>query len=184
MVKSVRRAAAGAVAVMTVSALFTGCGSKNTAAQNPDSPYPDFTATFLQGPPNQDYMEAKPLSKDGHRFWMLPATPQTTQWGVYDNNIAPVLHIDSGDTVAIQTVPAGGGQVAPGINEGQIEKINGAVKNRGPHTMTGPIYVNGAELVVGGSGRPEGLERGFFVKPTIFSEVTNDMDIAREEIFG
>ena len=35
--------------------------------------------------------------------------------------------------------------VAPGINEGQIEKINGAVPNRGPHTVTGPIYVNGAE---------------------------------------
>jgi acetamidase/formamidase len=90
-------------------------------------------------------MEAKPLSKDGHRFWMLPATPQTTQWGVYDNTIAPVLRIEPGDTVAIQTVPAGGGQVAPGINEGQIEKINTAVPNRGPHTVTGPIYVNGAE---------------------------------------
>ncbi|MCB0930760.1 MAG: acetamidase/formamidase family protein [Mycobacterium sp.] len=90
-------------------------------------------------------MEAKPLSKDGHRFWMLPATPQTTQWGVFDNSIPPVLRIDPGDTVAIQTLPGGGGQVAPGIEEGQIETINGAVHNRGPHTVTGPIYVNGAE---------------------------------------
>lgn len=85
------------------------------------------------------------MAKDGQRFWMLPATPQTTQWGVYDNATAPVLRIDPGDTVAIQTLPAGGGQVAPGINEGQIEKINTAVPNRGPHTVTGPIYVNGAE---------------------------------------
>lgn len=140
------RIALTATSVTAVAALLMSCGSAaKDSAKNPDSPYPDFTATFLQGPPNQDYMEAKPLSKDGHRFWMLPATPQSTQWGVYDNNIAPVLKIDSGDTVAIQTVPAGGGQVAPGINEGQIEKINGAVKNRGPHTMTGPIYVNGAE---------------------------------------
>jgi len=135
-----------ATAGVTVSALLAACGSSTTGgAKNPDSPYPDYTATFLQGPPNQDYMEAKPLSRDGHRFWMLPATPQTTQWGVYDNAIAPVLRIDSGDTVAIQTLPAGGGQVAPGINEGQIEKINGAVHNRGPHTVTGPIYVNDAE---------------------------------------
>src|SRR5690606_34198159 len=38
--------------------------------------------------------------------------------------------------------------------------------------------------VVGGAGRPEGLDRGYFVKPTIFADVTNDMTIAREEIFG
>lgn len=135
-----------ATALVVVVSLLSACGRgpAGTAA-DPDSPYPDYTATYLLGPPNQGYMEAKPLSKDGHRFWMLPATPQTTQWGVYDNDIAPVLRIDSGDTVAIQTMPAGGGQVAPGINEGQIEKINTAVPNRGPHTVTGPIYVNGAE---------------------------------------
>jgi acetamidase/formamidase len=132
-------------ALVGTVALLAACTSRHVGTTDPDSPYPDYTATFLQGPPNQDYMEAKPLSKDGHRFWMLPATPQTTQWGVYDNDIAPVLRIDSGDTVAIQTVPAGGGQVAPGINEGQIEKINTAVTNRGPHTVTGPIYVNDAE---------------------------------------
>lgn len=134
------------VTALSLSVAVAACGTKSTGtASDPDSPYPDYTATFLQGPPNQDYMEAKPLAKDGHRFWMLPATPQTTQWGVYDNTIAPVLRIDPGDTVAVQTVPAGGGQVAPGINEGQIEKINTAVPNRGPHTVTGPIYVNGAE---------------------------------------
>lgn len=137
--------AAALVAVVSLSAAVAACGAKPGTASDPDSPFPDYTATFLQGPPNQDYMEAKPLAKNGHRFWMLPATPQTTQWGVYDNDIAPVLRIDSGDTVAIQTVPAGGGQVAPGINEGQIEKINTAVPNRGPHTVTGPIYVNDAE---------------------------------------
>ena len=42
----------------------------------------------------------------------------------------------------------------------------------------------GARLVVGGTGRPEGLDRGYYVKPTVFSHVTNDMTIAREEIFG
>jgi aldehyde dehydrogenase (NAD+) len=42
----------------------------------------------------------------------------------------------------------------------------------------------GATLVAGGPGRPEGLNKGFYVKPTVFANVTNDMTIAREEIFG
>ena len=42
----------------------------------------------------------------------------------------------------------------------------------------------GAKLVTGGEGRPAGLEQGYFVRPTVFSEVNNDMTIAREEIFG
>jgi aldehyde dehydrogenase (NAD+) len=42
----------------------------------------------------------------------------------------------------------------------------------------------GATLVTGGAGRPEGLTKGYFVKPTVFANVTNDMTIAREEIFG
>jgi acyl-CoA reductase-like NAD-dependent aldehyde dehydrogenase len=42
----------------------------------------------------------------------------------------------------------------------------------------------GAKLVCGGPGRPEGLARGYYTRPTIFSNVTNDMTIAREEIFG
>jgi aldehyde dehydrogenase (NAD+) len=42
----------------------------------------------------------------------------------------------------------------------------------------------GATLLAGGLGRPEGLEIGYYVKPTIFADVTNDMTIAREEIFG
>ncbi len=41
-----------------------------------------------------------------------------------------------------------------------------------------------AKLVAGGLGRPEGLTTGWFVRPTIFADVTNDMRIAREEIFG
>lgn len=42
----------------------------------------------------------------------------------------------------------------------------------------------GATLVAGGPGRPEGIDKGFFVRPTIFANVSNDMTIAREEIFG
>ena len=42
----------------------------------------------------------------------------------------------------------------------------------------------GARLVAGGLGRPEGLNKGYFVRPTVFADVNNDMTIAREEIFG
>ena len=73
---------------VALAALVASCGSSpgNTSA-NPDSPYPDYSVTYLQGPPDQAHMEAKPLATGGHRFWMLPATPQTTQWGVYDNGV-------------------------------------------------------------------------------------------------
>jgi aldehyde dehydrogenase (NAD+) len=42
----------------------------------------------------------------------------------------------------------------------------------------------GARLIVGGEGRPAGLEQGYFARPTVFANVSQDMDIAREEIFG
>src|ERR1700679_810508 len=42
----------------------------------------------------------------------------------------------------------------------------------------------GATLVTGGPGRPDGLDKGYYVKPTVFANVTNDMSIAKEEIFG
>src|SRR5258706_6717150 len=42
----------------------------------------------------------------------------------------------------------------------------------------------GATLLTGGPGRPDGLERGYFVRPTVFGNVSNQMTIAREEIFG
>ena len=42
----------------------------------------------------------------------------------------------------------------------------------------------GATLAAGGPGRPDGLNKGYYVRPTVFANVTNDMTIAREEIFG
>ena len=42
----------------------------------------------------------------------------------------------------------------------------------------------GAKLVAGGTGKPEGLDKGYFVKPTAFADVNNQMEIARTEIFG
>ena len=46
------------------------------------------------------------------------------------------------------------------------------------------VIDEGATLVTGGTGRPEGLNRGYYVRPTVFGNVRPDMTIAREEIFG
>jgi len=65
---------------------------------------------------------------------------------------------------------------------------HGPVANRAQYgrvqVMIEKGLAEGARLVCGGSGRPDGLERGFFARPTVFSEVTTGMAIAREEIFG
>ena len=71
--------------------------------------------------------------------------------------------------------PKGNARMGPVISEAQWTKIQGLIN-------TG--LEEGAELVTGGPGKPEGLEKGYFVKPTVFRNVTNDMTIAREEIFG
>ncbi|MGO1076077.1 aldehyde dehydrogenase family protein [Inquilinus sp. CA228] len=65
--------------------------------------------------------------------------------------------------------------MGPLVNQAQYERIQHFIR-RG--------LEEGATLVAGGEGRPEGLPRGYFVKPTVFDNVRNDMDIAREEIFG
>mgnify|MGYP000329833350 FL=1 len=68
-----------------------------------------------------------------------------------------------------------GGHIGPVISDLQYEKIQGHIE-RG--------IADGARLIAGGPGKPEGFETGYFVKPTIFADVTNDMSIARNEIFG
>jgi len=66
-------------------------------------------------------------------------------------------------------------RLGPVASEAQFSKVQGLIE-------TG--IEEGAELVAGGLGRPEGLDAGYYVKPTIFAGVRNDMTIAREEIFG
>lgn len=70
---------------------------------------------------------------------------------------------------------AEGVTMGPVANRAQFEKVQ---------TLLQKGVAEGARLLAGGPGRPEGLDRGYFVKPTIFADVTNDMTIAREEIFG
>jgi aldehyde dehydrogenase (NAD+) len=70
---------------------------------------------------------------------------------------------------------AQGVTMGPVANRNQFEKIQRLIQ-------TG--IDEGATVVIGGPGRPEGISKGYFVKPTIFANVNNDMTIAREEVFG
>lgn len=67
------------------------------------------------------------------------------------------------------------GSIGPVANETQFNRIQALIKEG---------IAEGATLVTGGLGRPDAMTQGFYVKPTIFADVKNDMTIAREEIFG
>jgi aldehyde dehydrogenase (NAD+) len=71
--------------------------------------------------------------------------------------------------------PNGNANIGPVVNKTQWEKIQRLIKAG---------IDEGATLVTGGLGRPEGLDKGYYVKPTVFANVKNDMTIAKEEIFG
>ena len=65
--------------------------------------------------------------------------------------------------------------LGPVVSETQFNKIQNLIETANSE---------GTRLVTGGAGRPAGLNRGYFVKPTVFGDVSNDMTIAREEVFG
>ncbi len=77
--------------------------------------------------------------------------------------------------VKVADPDAQGVTIGPVVSEVQFKKIQGLIQKG---------IDEGATLVAGGTGRPEGLAKGYYVKPTVFANVKNDMTIAREEIFG
>jgi aldehyde dehydrogenase (NAD+) len=90
----------------------------------------------------------------------------------YDEIVAAVKDFVEALPVGLPSDPAS--QVGPLISEKQRTRVEGYIEKG---------IEEGARLVCGG-GRPEGLERGYFVQPTVFADVDNDMTIAQEEIFG
>jgi aldehyde dehydrogenase (NAD+) len=74
-----------------------------------------------------------------------------------------------------KTADAGPGTIGPVVSEVQFNKIQALIQKG---------IDEGATLVAGGPGRPENMNRGYYVRPTVFANVRNDMTIAREEIFG
>jgi aldehyde dehydrogenase (NAD+) len=83
--------------------------------------------------------------------------------------------IAAAESVTVGPADLEGRHIGPAVSEMQFDKIQGLIQ-------TG--IDEGARLVAGGTGRPENLNRGFYIRPTVFADVTPDMTIYREEIFG
>ena len=79
------------------------------------------------------------------------------------------------DDTKVGDPAAEGTSIGPLSSKAQFEKVQSLIRKG---------IEEGAELIAGGPGRPEGISKGYFAKPTVFAGVSNDMTIAREEIFG
>jgi len=82
---------------------------------------------------------------------------------------------DEANKITVDIANKKGEHIGPVISKNQFDKIQNLIKSG---------VEEGATLVAGGPDRPEGLGRGYFVRPTIFTDVSNNMRIAKEEIFG
>ena len=82
---------------------------------------------------------------------------------------------DAAEAITVNSGKLEGRHIGPVVSEMQFNKIQDLIQQG---------IDEGARLVTGGTGRPEGLNRGFFVRPTVFADCNNDMTIMREEIFG
>jgi aldehyde dehydrogenase (NAD+) len=100
-------------------------------------------------------------------------TRMLVERSIYDRAVE--IAAETANKTKVGTAHEGGNHIGPVVSQAQFDKIQGLIQ-------TG--IDEGARLVAGGIGRPEGVNRGFFVRPTVFADVTNNMTIAREEIFG
>src|SRR5882757_11071003 len=87
--------------------------------------------------------------------------------------LVPVKHYQN--AVGIACAALEDLKLGPVANRAQFERVQSLIAKG---------IAEGARVAAGGLGRPDGIERGYYVKPTIFANVRNDMSIAREEIFG
>ena len=100
-------------------------------------------------------------------------TRMLVEKSIYNKTIEKVKEVAAKTKVDIPSKK--GGHIGPVVSKTQFEKIQ---------TLIQKGIDEGAKLVAGGTGKPEGLEKGYFVKPTAFADVNNNMQIARTEIFG
>jgi acetamidase/formamidase len=103
-----------------------------------------FACPLAGGAEQRDASES-PAHASPSKHYFLPATPENVQWGWYDTGEKPRLVIDSGDTVSIETISHSLGQIKPGADMDQIVKLRKENDGGGPHSITGPVYVSGAE---------------------------------------
>ncbi|MDU9002999.1 aldehyde dehydrogenase family protein [Sedimentitalea todarodis] len=95
------------------------------------------------------------------------------QRDIYDQAVETAAEV--AQKVTVGNAHEEGRHIGPVVNELQWNKIQDLIQKG---------IDEGARLVAGGSGRPDGFNKGYYVKPTVFADVNNQMTIAREEIFG
>ncbi|MGF7005719.1 aldehyde dehydrogenase family protein [Aminobacter sp. BE322] len=100
-------------------------------------------------------------------------TRMLVQRPVYDKAVDIAARYTA--TVRVGQPAEDGDHIGPLSSDVQFDKVQGMIEAG---------IKEGARLVAGGLGRPEGFNRGYFVRPTVFADVNNDMRIAREEVFG
>ena len=100
-------------------------------------------------------------------------TRMLVEKSIYDRAVKEA--IEEANSTKVDISSKKGGHIGPVVSKIQYDKIQNLIQSG---------IDEGANLVAGGLNRPEGLNEGYFVKPTIFADVTNNMKIAREEIFG
>jgi aldehyde dehydrogenase (NAD+) len=88
---------------------------------------------------------------------------------------AAAIAADVANTIRVGDPRGEGVQVGPLVSAQQWEKVQALIQKG---------IDEGATLAAGGTGRPQGLSKGYYARPTVFADVSNDMTIAREEIFG
>lgn len=101
------------------------------------------------------------------------ASRMLVERSVYDRAVELAAEAAAGFQVGMPDTP--GGHIGPLVSKPQFERVQGYIESG---------IGAGARLVAGGRGLPDGFNRGYFVRPTVFADVTPDMAIAREEIFG
>src|SRR3970040_649152 len=89
--------------------------------------------------------QQRTVTLEGQKLHILPATLETTQWGWLDPKEPSKLTMRWGEWVAIETMMHAHTQITPGTTMEEIVKLRLATPGGGPHSVTGPVYVEGAE---------------------------------------
>jgi acetamidase/formamidase len=103
------------------------------------------TQLLAQAPQKKAVANSSGAEMAAGKHYTLPATPETVQWGWLDPNEKPKLTVKSGDTISIETMMHSMDQIKPGVAMDEIVRLRLANPGGGPHSVTGPIYVEGAE---------------------------------------
>jgi aldehyde dehydrogenase (NAD+) len=152
--------AVGKAAAATVKRVALELGGKNPNIILPDA---DFPVAVTRG--------VKHVMQNSGQSCNAP-----TRMLVPTSRMEEVIQIakEAAETTVVGD-PTGNAEIGPVVNKTQWEKIQRLIRSG---------IDEGATLVTGGAGRPDGLETGYYVKPTVFARVKNSMTIAKEEIFG